>query len=395
MTILRPLSLLSVLFVWFSATLQADTLLNGIASHTEFRKEQYLSALYVTSTSDDRATLLESVEPQKMVLRITAKRIPSRSFRDSWLQRIAINNAEATLVEQAPAMAEFAKMIRFSYRKGDQLTFQLTAEGSTIINLNGVVLGTIHNSGFYQALLRTWLGPVPINSNFRQQILSAGDVNAEALERFNATTPTPQRISKIKAILIKKALAIEPTAKPVLVAKLEAPKLKVEATPVVAKSPEQGEEAKLEAVLKTAVTEGTATDAATETPPETPPEELVMILDDDELEEEDSNEEEITAASILSRQLYHSKLVKWTFQHVKYPKRAIKRNQEGHVLLEITINRDGQVVLERILEAAKFNTLNTAAKKAIAKASPFPVIPAEILDEQFVFSLPITFRLPK
>lgn len=388
MTILRPLSLLSVLFVWFSANLQADTLLNGIASHTEFNKEQYLSALYVTNSSDDRAALLESVEPQKMVLRITARRIPSRSFRDSWLQRIAINNTEATLIAQAPAMAEFAKMIRFSYRQGDELAFQLTADGSTVINLNGVVLGTIHNAGFYKALLRTWLGPVPINSNFRQQILSAGDISVETLERFNATIPTPQRISKIKAILIKKALAVEPTAKPIVVAKLEAPKLQAEATPEVTQAPKQNIETKPEPAQKTVVAEPPA-----KTPAE--PEQLVMILDDEDLEEEDSNEEEITAASILSRQLYHSKLVRWTFQHVKYPKRAIKRSQEGHVLLEVTINRDGQVAQARILEPAKFNTLNIAAQKAIAKASPFPVIPAEIRDDQFVFSLPITFRLPK
>ena len=203
------------------------------------------------------------------------------------------------------------------------------------------------------------------------------------LQRFDDTAPTPQRISKIKAVLIKKALAVAPPKKPVVVAKLEAPTLKDTSAAVIAET--------------VATTDPEAKDKDKEASTDLPaPIQVATILDDDELdEEEDSNEEEITAASILSRQLFHSKLVRWTFQHVKYPKRAIKRNQEGRVLLEVTINRKGQVINEAILQPAKFSTLNNAAKKAIGRASPFPVIPAEITDQQFVFSLPITFRLPK
>jgi len=356
----------------------ADTLLNGLASHTEFNKEQYITALYLDTASSVSADIASNPGLKRMRMHITSKRIPSRSFRNNWLQRIAINNPDASLIKFAPSMAEFAKLIRQRYRQGDQLEFKLDQAGATVIRLNEVELGMINKPGFFNLLLRTWIGPVPINTGFRQQMLAAGEIDAALLQCFQAITPTEQRISQLKESLIKKALAAAPQAQ--VATQIEAPKLdKRDQAPKVAATPEPKPEPK--APVK----------------PEPEPEPIVVaaILDDDELEEEDSSVEDISAESILSRQLYQSKLVKWTYKHVAYPKRAIKRQQEGRVLLQITLNRDGLVEELNVVEASKYGALNRAAEKAIAKASPFPAMPDVIKDAQFNFTLPVTFRLPR
>lgn len=372
----RALALLaSLILAGLCQLAAADTLLNGLASHTEFSKEQYIAALYLDTTSSVSDDITNAPGLKRMRMHISSKRIPSRSFRNNWLQRIAINNPDASLIKFAPSMAEFAKFIRQRYRQGDHLEFKLDQAGATVISLNEIELGKISKPGFFNLLLRTWIGPVPINTGFRENILAAGAIDAALLERFQTIAPTAQRISQLQDSLIKKALAAAPQAQ--VATQIEAPKLDKQdpAPKVAAATPEPKPEPKIPAKPEPIV--------------------VAAILDDDELEEEDISEADISAESILSRQLYQSKLVKWTYKHVAYPKRAIKRQQEGRVLLQITLNRDGLVEELNVIEASKYGALNRAAEKAIAKASPFPAMPDVITDAQFNFTLPVTFRLPK
>ena len=71
-----------------------------------------------------------------------------------------------------------------------------------------------------------------------------------------------------------------------------------------------------------------------------------------------------------------------------YPFTAKKRNIEGTVLTEFSINNSGIPVNIKIIKSSGFNVLDSAAVQTIPKASPFPVLKGDI-------EIPITFVLRK
>lgn len=104
---------------------------------------------------------------------------------------------------------------------------------------------------------------------------------------------------------------------------------------------------------------------------------------------------QLTAETLLNRQLYHSKLLKWTYKYLSYPRRALKRGQQGSVRLTVVIDREGNVQEVTAVEESRFALLNREALGAVKRAEPFPPVPDTVSGERFEFSLPIVFRLPK
>ena len=91
--------------------------------------------------------------------------------------------------------------------------------------------------------------------------------------------------------------------------------------------------------------------------------------------------------------IYRSNLLKKTYQHIVYPESAIDKNQEGDVILRITIDRSGKVLEIKYDLRARFNSLNKAAKSALNNAQPFPKVPQRVKGESFELLMPIRFRL--
>lgn len=69
-----------------------------------------------------------------------------------------------------------------------------------------------------------------------------------------------------------------------------------------------------------------------------------------------------------------------------YPDLARKRRQEGTVVMEFLINSRGMPEDIRITKSSGFNLLDSAARRTIVRAAPFPVIKGNI-------EVPITFIL--
>jgi len=91
--------------------------------------------------------------------------------------------------------------------------------------------------------------------------------------------------------------------------------------------------------------------------------------------------------------IYRSNLLKKAYKHIVYPESAIDKNQEGDVILRITIDRSGEVRDIKYDLRSGFNSLNKAALSAIEDAQPFPVVPKRIKGERFELLMPIRFRL--
>lgn len=91
--------------------------------------------------------------------------------------------------------------------------------------------------------------------------------------------------------------------------------------------------------------------------------------------------------------IYRSNLLKKTYQHVIYPESAIDRNQQGDVILKLTISRDGEIQDVQYDRRADFSSLNKAAARAVKNAKPYPAAPKRLNGESFEVIMPIKFRL--
>jgi periplasmic protein TonB len=405
----------AALLLTISSHINAAPLINGISVHTEFNKERFIGALYSETLSTDARTILQSTEAKRLELRITAKRLSARRLSKMWIEGMAINNSGATLSEQAQNMVKFTSLIKRKLVAGDHLVIDYIPGEGTKVRANDTELGTIESDAFFNLLLRTWIGSVPLSSDFRAALLTAGDVDGDLLARFEATQPSENRLNAfakpaaspkkaVPAAVIAAANPAPAVSKPAI----SAPALVQAPTLAQAPSLPQPEvEAPAETTPDATPAESTPTEevAATDAPimseDEVFGDEAVLdeeaMLDEDALLDEEADEDLplLTAESLLSRQLYHSKLLKWTYKYIRYPKRAVSRGHEGSVRLTVTIDREGNVQNVAEMENSKHSTLNKEAMKAVARATPFPPVPEDVTGTDFEFSLPIVFRLPK
>lgn len=381
--------------------------LNGMAIHTELGQEQFIAAIYADKPARDAREFILSNQNKAMELKIIEDRIFSRRFKRMWIEGIAINSGQAELTAQAQNMADFNNILRVNLRAGDVLRFDRKVDTGLVVTINGIQLGTISDPAFFDLLVRTWIGPVPLSSTFKDALLS-GPESAEPLRgRHTLIQPSRERITAIRAALEGASTEIAsrpaqpvpaPTA-PTATAP-PAPTVTPPATgpDVAAAPPSTPEPSAPTPAARPKETPRPSEPVAVATPPKPRPSMGPGLVSEEDLFSDsiltdDDGEEEVTAASLLAEQLYISKITKWTGTYVKYPQMALRRNQEGTVRVTVTLARDGQVTNVEYMETSEHETLNRAARSAVEKASPYPAIPEEIKTDAFVFTVPVVFRL--
>ncbi|WP_444945720.1 TonB family protein [Microbulbifer sp. VTAC004] len=400
----------SLLVFTLAVSAKAAPLLNGLALEKQFNKELYIAAIYSENLSGDSAGLLNSELPRRLEVRVLASSLPARRFRNQWMEGIAINNRSDTLSSQAETMVTFANLFKGRFLRGDQLTIDFAADtGITTVALNGITLGEINDPDFFDTLMRAWVGPVPPSTDFRDGLLAAGNIPSGLLTSFEALEPSSERIAELqlKQISQEEALAAaqepekeEVLPKPTLAAVELAPPT-MTLTPAAAETIEvidlvesaagaettdqllqsAGEPRQLAGVDSAEANQLAATDA------------MESSADTAEMLEEEE-EAPLTADMILARQIFHSTLLRHTFSHIRYPKRAQERGQEGSVRLHVVIDSAGDIQEIQTVQDSRYSILNREARAAVERAAPYPSVPTQLGSEGFSFSLPITFNLP-
>lgn len=391
-TSLQTALLLLLVLLNIAGNVQAAPRLNGMALHVQLGEEQFIAALYADTLSSDARDLMLKDEDKAMELRILADNLFARRFQRMWIEGIAINAGTSEMQKNAEHLANFTNSLKTRMIRGDILRIErLKADNATKVYLNSKIISTIADARFFDLLLRTWLGPVPLSSNFKDALLASGNVNTELADRFDQTTPSAARIAEISAALQPKPASEPPpplpdsTTRPVVTA----PPPVTPSSPAVPTDDVASAEPPQETL---------ADDTPPATQPPAEPEQLVTeanLFGDETLfdEEEDSEAYSFTAENLLSEQIYIAKLTKWTSNFVSYPRGALRNQQQGTVRLTVTLARDGRVRDVQILEKSDYDTLNKAATRAVKSASPYPAVPDAIGGERFLFTVPVVFRL--
>ena len=94
--------------------------------------------------------------------------------------------------------------------------------------------------------------------------------------------------------------------------------------------------------------------------------------------------------SAADQEDYASLLAAWLDRHKEYPDRARRKHQEGIVLCEFAIDRQGQVLSYRIVQGSGYELLDEEASELMVRANPLPPPPVG-MDQTYV--VPIVFAL--
>lgn len=404
-----------------SKAAHAEVILNGVAPHSELGKELFIAGLYTTTPSADKTAILNAQEEKQIQVRVTAEDLSSRRFKRMWIEGMAVNASPQELKDQSNNMAAFANMLKVRMIAGDIFTVERYIEGSDSgvrVIINGAQLGEISDPAFFDLLLRTWLGPVPLSSEFRSSLTKAGKIDADLLGRYQSTAPSDARISEVEVALagapaiasaapaasnnasVASSAAVDIPAPTVTAPK---PPVIAAAPPVInnpaSDTPRVGEDRvaiappKLDEARKPTETASAAPAQTAKPAQPAPATTQVASAQRSSILEADEEAAPLTAESIYRQQLYVSDLRKHTYKFIEYPSSALSRGKEGNLRMDVVIDRKGNVLQSEIVEESSFRPFNREAQKAVRQAEPYPPVPDAVKGETFTFTLPIVFVL--
>jgi protein TonB len=451
---IKPLTRLGLCFtlLFNASSLVAEPLLNGVAESIELNKERFIAALYTSNPSANADDLLRNNGERRMQLKITADRLSAKAINNMWIEGMAINNPSSSLRAESESLSQLVNMVRKSLYRGDTLTFDTQPGAGVTVTLNGVGLGKIPSEDFFSMVLRTWIGNVPLSSEFKKNLLAGGKPNDDLRGRFATLAPTQERIVAVEGwgVPAPPTPQVEPVVAAAAAATIAPPRPRPEITPprseitpprpqidipasetiealrrqdperVAASLPPQRNGQTLPAGAGNnnsgASAAGNSATPAQQTPIQSPPaqQSSAQVAQaeptppirtaaitprpappqpaDDIAEEE---EQVVSAASILDRQLYISNVLRQTQKSVEYPERALRREQEGTVRVTVTVDKSGKLLGAIPAEESRYGILNREAIDSFGRAGPFESFPASIKEESISFTIPITFQIPR
>jgi protein TonB len=326
--------------------------IRGLAVYTETSRDIYIAGLMApASASMDKVLLTRG--PKAMEYRIATRRLSSRGFTGMLLLQAELGSGSRAPAQVISTLTQLKKSMQGALARGDHFVISLSADNSTSVHLNKVKLLKIRDRSVFDFFFAGWVGES--SSALLRENLLADELAPDAVQRFEALQPAPERVATISSW-------IAPPPKPTPVAPVRkrpksAKKRAVAASVAVAKPPV----------------------AATPVEPQL------------------ANKEYHRQISEYNRTIMTS-----VFQKVQYPRRAVKLNKEGRVDLLVYLNADGSLIELALANSSGYSPLDTAALKAVRRAAPFPELTRAVREEfvspdgnGYVMSIPVTFRLEK
>lgn len=353
----KPLRLLVLGLTAICSSAQALEV-NGIAAYSEFGKEVFLGALYLEKRTGNVDRILAARGEKKLELRFVDD-MSRRRWVNLWMQSIAINNSNADLKRHGKNLSRVFAAFREGPGRTDVVAIIQRRNGRTDFELNGLSLESVSAAGFFNLFSRAWVGPVPPSTQFKNALLGQSE-QVDLASRFLKIKPSRKRLASTRV-----------WAKP------------VDNKPVRHKTEDNlvsgMGRARLMTVSSSALSES-GLSAASRYSARAPA---------------SRNEPNLSSDSLIAQQNYANGVVQQIYRQLIYPRRAVQKEIQGSVRMNVEIRADGSVASTAIAEASDHALLNKEALRAIEKAAPFDRFPGEIGQQSLTLTVPVSFRLPE
>ena len=80
-------------------------------------------------------------------------------------------------------------------------------------------------------------------------------------------------------------------------------------------------------------------------------------------------------------------------KHRNYPEMALRRGWQGQVILELNMDRNGNVMSKKVLQSSGYKLLDKRALEMLELALPFSVPPELVVNTGLTVKIPVSFKL--
>jgi len=149
---------------------------NGAGVRTRIVIKVYSLVLYLPEKKDTTAGVLETAGPRRFSLGLL-REVTGDELGQAFMAGITANTDKAERSKFVNQLAQFGEAFVNipQAKKGDIITVDWIPDTGTVMHLNGKPIGEpLKDVGFYNAVLKIWLGDKPVDSTLKPQLLGKG-----------------------------------------------------------------------------------------------------------------------------------------------------------------------------------------------------------------------------
>lgn len=399
----------------------------GISIHQEKRNDIYVGALFAPEYITDSRELREISTDKRMSLKFISK-YSNRKMARLWKQRIAMNNSKSNWQPLTKEIVQFASIFKQPMQAGDEINIDFSPDTGTTVYLNKTLFLTIEKLNFYELLLNIWIGNIPPSEAFKIGITgkSNNNLNEQLIAQYQSLQPVIGRfdednvfeddaVTQVAMASTKQPVVQEkPSSKSIAPAKsknqkitkpktgtasetlktvndLSIPLSKVDIAvpppainlPLTTNTVDKKVPEKKKSVQPAVIKQKPKTKPKTVSKQPIPKQKVAKL----DLPKEDFFDVDLFSGA------YTLELINRIRKHQSYPKKALAAGHEGNVVVQIKIDKNGDLLDNSIVKRSGSRILDRAVLRMVRKAEPFPKIPKELGLEEFEFEVPLDFNL--
>lgn len=153
-----------------------DLKVNGAGVRTRIVVKVYSMVLYLPEKKDTTAGVLETAGPRRFSLGLL-REVTGDELGQAFMAGITANTDKAERSKFVNQLTQFGEAFVSipQGKKGDIITADWIPDTGTVMFLNGKQIGEpMKDIGFYNALLKIWLGDKPVDSSLKPALLGKG-----------------------------------------------------------------------------------------------------------------------------------------------------------------------------------------------------------------------------
>lgn len=135
--------------------------------------KMYAGALYLENKSTSPQQIIDSEQHKRMVFHVIVNKVGARKLTSALQEALLLN---ITPKEHEQIQTDLNTMLDLFTGKlveGDETVFHYIPKVGTQIFIKDEYKTTIKGKGFFDALLKVWIGDVPVSRDFKTQILGS------------------------------------------------------------------------------------------------------------------------------------------------------------------------------------------------------------------------------